>query len=80
LVSQAAGRYPGRTFGHVISIPGFGAISLAKVTVKHEDPHERTRVPRKTTISLTMVDLKLGCVIDGDVAIGAGSTNGTTVP
>jgi hypothetical protein len=80
LVSQAAGRYPGRTFGHVIVIPGFGAISLAKVTVKHEDPHEKTGVPTKTTVSLTMVDLKLGCVIDGDVAIGTGSTNGTSFP
>jgi hypothetical protein len=80
LVNQAAGRYPGRTFGHVITIPGFGTITLARVTVKHEDPHEQTNVPRKTTVTLTMVDLKLGCFVDGDVPIGTGSSNGTSFP
>ena len=80
LVNQAAGRYPGRTFGHVITIPGFGVITLMKLTVKHEEPHEETRVPKKTTVSLTMVDLKLGCVVAGDVPVGNGSTNGGTQP
>ncbi len=76
LVNQAAGGYPGKTFGHVIAVPGFGAITLAKLTVKHEDPHETTKVPRKTTFTLTMIDLKLGCVIEGDVPIGTGTSNG----
>jgi hypothetical protein len=61
----------------VITIPGFGTITLAKLTVKHEDPHPKTKVPRKTTFSLTMIDLKLGCVICGDIPIGGGSNNGT---
>jgi hypothetical protein len=77
LVNQADGGYPGKSFGHVITIPGFGTITLAKLTVKHEDPHPKTKVPRKTTFSLTMIDLKLGCVICGDIPIGGGSNNGT---
>jgi hypothetical protein len=80
LVNQAAGRYPGRSFGHVITIPGFGVIHLMKVTVKHEDFAQETTVPKKTTVTLTMIDLKLGCMVDGDVPIGNGSTNGTSQP
>jgi hypothetical protein len=80
LVNLAAGNYPGRSFGHVIAIPGFGTITLAKLTVKHEDPHEKTKVPKRTTFTLTMVDLKLGCVIDGNIPIGTGSTNGSSQP
>ena len=41
LVNQAAGLFPGTIFGNVITIPGFGTITLAKLTVKHEDPHAR---------------------------------------
>jgi hypothetical protein len=76
LVNQADGGYPGKSFGHVIKIPGFGTITLAKLTVKQEDPHQKTKVPRKTTFNLTMIDLKLGCVICGDIPIGTGGSNG----
>jgi hypothetical protein len=77
LVNQAAGRYPGKTFGHIIRVPGFGIITLAKVTVKHEKPHEKTKAPRKTTITLTMIDLQLGCPTSGHVPVGDGGSNGT---
>ena len=77
LVNQASGRYPGSSFGNVITIPGFGTITLAKLTVKHENPHEKTKVPRKTTFTLTMIDLKLGCAIEGSAAVGDGGSNGT---
>jgi hypothetical protein len=80
LVNQASGRYPGRSFGNVITIPGFGTITLAKLTVKHENPHEKTKVPRKTTFTLTMIDLKLGCAVDGNASIGSGPSNGNTFP
>jgi hypothetical protein len=76
LVNQAAGRYPGKTFGHIIRVPGFGIITLAKVTVKHEKPHERTKVPRKTTFTLTMIDLQLGCPASGHIPVGNGGSNG----
>jgi hypothetical protein len=77
LVNQAAGRYPGKTFGHIIRVPGFGIITLAKVTVKHEKPHERTKVPRKTTFTLTMIDLQLGCPTQGHIPVGDGGSNGS---
>ncbi|MGA2217144.1 MAG: hypothetical protein ABSG51_03610 [Terracidiphilus sp.] len=80
LVNHAAGSYPGPSFGHVIRIPNFGTITLAKLTVTHENPKQETGVPTKTTLRLTMLDLKLGCAIDGDIPIGGGGTNGTTVP
>jgi len=80
LVNQAAGPYPGLSFGHVLKIPEFGTIELAKVTLTHEDFIPETGVPKKTTVTLTMVDLKLGCAIDGDIPIGTGSTNGNTHP
>jgi hypothetical protein len=77
LVSQAEGPFPGPCFGHVITIPDFGTITLARVTLTHDF---EKGVPKRTTVRLTMVDLKLGCVIDGDVPIGTGSTNGSTHP
>jgi hypothetical protein len=78
LVNQAEGSFPGPSFGHVIIIPDFGTITLARVTLTHEDFEKG--IPKRTTVRLTMVDLKLGCAIDGDVPIGTGSTNGTTHP
>lgn len=80
LVNQADGGYPGKSFGHVIKIPGFGTITLAKLTVKHEDFDKETRIPKATTFNLTMVDLKLGCVIHGDLAIGFNGPNGHPYP
>jgi hypothetical protein len=80
LVNQANGGFPGKSFGHVIKVPGFGTITLAKLTVKHEEAHEKTKAPMKTTFNLTMIDLKLGCVICGDIPIGGGTSNGGTHP
>jgi hypothetical protein len=80
IVNRATGGYPGRSFGHVIDIPDFGKIAFGRVTVTHEDPKPGTETPRKTTVRLTMVDLHLGCAIDGEVPIGSGSTNGGTMP
>ena len=80
LVNQATGDYSGRSFGHVIDVPDFGKIVLARLTVTHEDFKPGTGTPMKTTIQLTMIDLQMGCAVDGDVPVGSGSTNGTTVP
>jgi hypothetical protein len=76
LVNQASGSYPGPSFGHVIKIPHFGTITLGKLTLKHEDHHEETGVPKKTTVQLTMIDLELGCVVHGNVPVGDGNSNG----
>ena len=80
LVNNAEGTYPGRTFGHVIKVPDFGTITLARLTLEHEDFKEETGAPKRTTVHLTMLDFKLGCVIDGIAPVGTGSTNGGTQP
>lgn len=80
LVNRAAGAYPGHSFGHVISIPDFGKISLGKVTVVHEDFKAGTGIPEKTTVHLTMIDLDFGCVISGIGGVGSGSSNGSSLP
>jgi hypothetical protein len=76
LVNRVAGLFPGTIAGNVITIPGFGTITLAKLTVKHEDPIASAKTHKKTTFTLTMIDLKLGCVVDGEVMVGSGPTNG----
>jgi hypothetical protein len=76
LVNQAGGRFPGRSFGHVIRIPHFGTIILGKLTLKHEEFHEKTGIPKKTYVHLTMIDLHLGCAASGHVPIGNGGSNG----
>jgi hypothetical protein len=80
LVNQATGGYPGQCFGHVITVPNFGKITLGKLTIKHEDFKTGTEVPEKTTVHLTMIGLKLGCAIEGDGKVGSGSTNGQSEP
>jgi len=76
LINQVAGLFPGTIAGNVIRVPGFGTITLAKLKVKHEDPHEQTKVPTKTTFHLTMIDLELGCAVSGNIPIGTSGSNG----
>ncbi|MGA3046174.1 MAG: hypothetical protein ABSD67_06100 [Terracidiphilus sp.] len=80
LVNSASGTYPGRTYGNIIRIPEFGTVNLGKLIITQEDPDPVTGVLKKTTVTITMIDLKLGCAIEGDVPIGGGSSNGTTMP
>ena len=80
LVNQANGGYPGHCFGHVINVPDFGRITLGKLTLYHEDFKTGTNIPEKTTVRLTMVDLKLGCAIAGSMAVGTGASNGGSRP
>lgn len=76
LVNSASGDYPGHSFGHVITVPNFGKIILAKLTVKHERLAQEIGYCPKTTVILTMIDLELGCAASGHVPIGTGSSNG----
>jgi hypothetical protein len=80
LVNRASGGYPGKSFGHVIHVPHFGTITLAKVSLHHGEFDKSTGVPKLTTTRLTMVDLKLGCAIAGGMGVGVGSTNGGSHP
>lgn len=80
LVNRATGGLPGLCFGHVITIPNFGKIILAKLTAKHEDFKAETGIPERTTLHLTMIELELGCAIAGSVAVAEMSTNGRSKP
>jgi hypothetical protein len=80
LVNRASGGYPGLCFGHVITVPHFGRITLAKLTLHHEDFQAKTDIPEKTTLRLTMIDLKFGCAIAGKAEVVCLSTNGVTRP
>jgi len=79
LVNHAAGGFPGQSFGHVIHVPNFGWIELAKVEITHGEFTDGGS-PKVTNVKLTMLDLKFGCMIGGKGSIGVGSTNGQTRP
>lgn len=78
LVNQVEGSFPGRAYGHVIDIPDFGKIYLATLRVHHEKFDQG--VPKITTISLTMLELKMGCIASGNISLGSGKTNGQSIP
>jgi hypothetical protein len=75
LVTEITGEFPGTVFGNVIHVPNFGTIHLATVKITLED--EQGPYP-KTTVDLNMLELKLGCPIDGGINVGTGKTNGGT--
>jgi hypothetical protein len=77
LVNQVEGGYPGRSFGHAIDVPNFGKIYLATLTVEQSDYDTPTGAPRKTTITLKMIEMVMGCVGAGNVSGGSGKTNGS---
>jgi hypothetical protein len=74
LVNAAQGAFPGQSFGHVIHVPDFGTIVLGALRLEHEDFLKS--VPRKTTIRLNMIELKMGCIAHGNVAAGSTVNNG----
>jgi hypothetical protein len=78
LVNQVKGSYPGRSFGHVIEIPDFGKIYLGVLRVEQSDFEKG--VPKKTTISLDMIKLEMGCVASGQGSAGSTINNGGTKP
>ena len=80
LVNQVEGGYTGRSFGHAIDVPNFGKIYLATLTVEESDFGTKTGAPRKTTISLNMIKMVMGCVGGGTLSGGGGKTNGGTAP
>jgi len=80
LVNQAEGEYPGHSCGHVIEVPNFGTIYLATVRLEHSDPHPVTRVPKKTTVTLSMIRMKMGCLATGQASLAMTRTNGGTKP
>jgi len=80
LVNKIEGGFPGRHCGHVIHIPHFGTVTLAKLKIKHSDPKPETRIYRKTLVELTMIDIQMGCATTGSTSVGTARTNGITKP
>lgn len=74
LVHGVEGSFPGRRFGHVIDLPHFGKIYLATVKVEHWDWKEHT--PKSTQVTLTMIEMKMGCFASGNATVGQTVTNG----
>ena len=79
LVNQVKGSFPGRSFGHILHVPNFGKIHLASLRVDHSDFNEKG-ISKRTTISLTMLCLEMGCIGGGTISLGGGKTNGSTQP
>jgi hypothetical protein len=76
LVDKAQGTYPGHTSGHIIHVPNFGTIHLARLRLKHSEFKAGTRIPTKTHAELTMVDADMGCISQGSVQVATTRTNG----
>jgi len=62
--------FPGRCIGHVIDVPHFGKIYLAVLRVDES--------AQNTTISLTMIKIRMGCSGSGPLNGGSTLVNGNT--
>lgn len=80
LVDKVDGSHPGRNWGHIIHVHNFGTIYLATVEVEQSDFKEGTDIPRQTQISLTMIEVRMGCIAQGNALAGRAITNGHSVP
>lgn len=80
LVHQVKGGWPGRSFGHVFDIPDFGKIHLMVLKIEHCNPHPQKGTPQETTFHLNMIEIEMGCIANGTMAIGSTVTNGRTDP
>lgn len=79
LVNKAHGGFPGSSYGHIIHVPHFGSITLAKVHLKHEKPHPTKGTPTQTTVCLKMLDVHMGCLAEGNAQVASIVTNGMGV-
>lgn len=78
LVNQAQGSYPGHSYGHVIDVPHFGKIYLASLHLHQSDFDAKTGIPKRTTFSLSMIRMEMGCTGSGNSTGGNAKTNGMT--
>jgi hypothetical protein len=72
------GAFPGTCHGHVIYVPGFGTIILGAVRLEHSKFEDG--VFKKTLVQLTMIELKMGCIAEGETRVSSLVTNGMTKP
>ncbi|HUB19073.1 MAG TPA: hypothetical protein VL990_10585 [Acidobacteriaceae bacterium] len=77
LVQHVEGSWPGKPYGHVIDIPHFGKVYLAVLRVEHAPyPTPKSGPHTQTTIRLTMVEVRMGCIGDGNGSGGNTIVNG----
>ncbi len=80
LVRGIEGKFPGKSYGHVLDIPHFGKVYLAVVCIHHKDAANGGDTHRETLIDLKMLDIRMGCLASGTVTIGTAKTNGGSTP
>lgn len=80
LVRQVTGSFPGTIAGHLLHIPHFGSVSLGMLKLEHSDFKQPGYAPRQSLFTLTMIELNLGCVTDGEGGAGSSQGGGTTHP
>jgi hypothetical protein len=68
VVKETNGKFPGRPFGHVFEVPGFGRAFLGELLVDCR------------SYQLTMVRLEMGCLADSNVGAATAKANGSTEP
>lgn len=64
--------------GNLLKIWDFGVVELAKVKIEHRI--SKLEGVLETEVSLTMIDLHLGCAIAGDTTVARGTNSGTSHP
>jgi hypothetical protein len=81
LVYKADVKFPEATnFGHVIEVRNFGKIYLATLRVSESEPSGTANVPKKTRLSLRMIEFEMGSMGAGRGAAGSGDNGGGTIP
>ena len=76
LVNSVDGAFSGRRFGHVIDVPNFGTIVLAALRLEQSKYQPDTHIPQETTLRLTMIEIKMGCIGHGNVNVVVNVSNG----
>jgi hypothetical protein len=80
-----------KVYGNVIFIPDFGTVSLAEVEVGYKPEKGASLVAVKggknksngngsNYFTITMLNMRLGCIGGGNIKAGGGTVNGTTRP
>jgi hypothetical protein len=68
IVKEAEGPFPGKPFGNVFEVPGFGRVFLGELLVDCK------------SYQLTMVRLEMGCSGEGSTGFVTAKANGGTIP
>jgi hypothetical protein len=68
VVKSVTGQFPGKSYGNILEVPGFGQIFLGELIVNGE------------SFNLSMVRLELGCPTQGKASAARVVINGSTSP